>query len=145
MSFRLKISAKDQATGRFKGRVNRELVKAVVKAKRDRNLTQIQIADKMGVDKSTVSRIMKGQGNLTLKTIGDICWALSLRPDMVFSEIQQEGTNRANHPAMRAVQQKSLDELPGSTSRNKATIISQPAMERPQTSSKANGNVFVAS
>ncbi len=145
MSFRLKISAKDQATGRFKSRVNRALIKAVLQAKENRNLTRTQIADKMGVDKSTVSRIMKGQGNLTLKTIGDICWALSLRPDMAFSEIQQEGTNRANHPAMRPVQQKSLDEIPGSASRNKATIISQPAKGWSQTSSKANGSMFVAS
>ena len=51
--FSLNISPKDRAAGGFKGRVNRALVKAVITAKREKNLTQSQIADQMGVDKST--------------------------------------------------------------------------------------------
>ena len=145
MSFRLKISAKDRATGRFKGRVNRALVKAVVKAKGDRKLTQSQIADKMGVDKSTLSRIMNGQGNLTLKTIGDISWVLGLRPDLTFSEVQQESMDRANHPAMGTEQKMKPSELPKSTHFNKATITSPSVAERPQTGSSRNESVFVGS
>ena len=51
--FSLNISPKDRAAGGFKGRINRALVKAVITAKREKNLTQSQIADQMGVDKST--------------------------------------------------------------------------------------------
>lgn len=141
MSFSLKISAKDQATGRFKSRVNRALVKAVVKAKKHRNVTQSQIADKMGVDKSTLSRIINGRGNLTLKTIGDISWVLGLRPDITFTEVQHEGKKRANHPAMGTELTGNSDELPRSSHLNKVTITSSPAAERPQASSPQSGGV----
>ena len=142
MSFSLKISAKDQATGRFKSRVNWAMVMAVVKAKKRRNVTQSQIADKMGVDKSTLSRIINGQGNLTLKTIGDISWALGLRPDITFTEVQHEGMDRANHPAMRAELTRKSDELPRSSQLNKVTITSSPAADRPQASSPKGRGVI---
>ena len=108
---------------------------AVVKAKKRRSLTQSQIADKMGVDKSTLSRIINGQGNLTLKTIGDISWVLGLRPDITFTEVQHEGMDRANHPAMKEELTRKPDALPRSSHLNKVTIISSPAAERPRASS----------
>lgn len=104
--FSLNISPKDRATGRFKGRVNRALVKAVITAKREKNLTQSQIADQMGVDKPTFSRIINGRGNLTLKTIGDISWVLGLRPDITFSKIQHESFDEVNDTIMQANSRK---------------------------------------
>lgn len=86
MSFSLKISPKDRATGRFKSRVNRKLLNAVLSAKKERGLTQSQIAELIGVDKSTISKILNGKGNLTLKTIGDISWAVGLVPDIDFKK-----------------------------------------------------------
>ena len=109
--FSLNMSPKERATGRFMGRVNRALVKAVITAKREKNLTQSQVADQMGVDKSPFSRIINGRGNLTLRTIGDVSWVLGLRPDITFSKIQHDGVDRANHPAMEVKTRKKSEVL----------------------------------
>ncbi len=50
-----------------------------------------QVADRMGVDESALSRIMNGQGNLSLKTIGEFSWAVGLRPDIVFAKNRRDG------------------------------------------------------
>ena len=100
MSFSLKIAPKDKATGRFKSRVNRGLVKAVLEAKAKKGVTQTHICQEMGVDKSTLSRILNGKGNLTLKTIGDISWVLGLRPEIQFVEVEKAMHAGANSPAM---------------------------------------------
>lgn len=86
MSYSLKISPKDRATGRFKSRVNRRLLNAILSAKKEHGLTQSQIAKLMDVDKSTLSKILNGKGNLTLKTIGDISWAVGLVPNINFEK-----------------------------------------------------------
>lgn len=111
MSYSLKISPKEKATGRFKSRVNRKLLNAALAAKKEHGLTQGQIAASMGVDKSILSRILNGKGNLTLKTIGEISWAVGLVPNIEFEkkevgsqvhlpnherEISYEGTRNAD-------------------------------------------------
>jgi len=97
MSYKMKISKRDRSAGRFKSRVHRALMKAVIAAKTEKGMTQSQIAELMEVDKSVVSRILNGQGNLTLKTIGEISWVLGLRPDISFVEIDAGATTQANH------------------------------------------------
>lgn len=114
-SFSLNMSPKERATGRFMGRVNRALVKAVIAAKREKNLTQSQIAEQMEVDKSTISRIINGRGNLTLRTIGEISWVLGLRPDITFSKIQNDSADGANHPTMEVKTRSKSEVLPYSS------------------------------
>ncbi|WP_157133058.1 helix-turn-helix transcriptional regulator [Roseobacter sp. SK209-2-6] len=97
MSFKFKVSDKERATGRFKGRAHRAIVRAVREAKESRGLTQSDIAESMGVDKSVVSRILNGKGNLTLQTIGEISWVLGLRPDLVFSNAAPKDFPGNNH------------------------------------------------
>jgi transcriptional regulator with XRE-family HTH domain len=97
MSYKMKISKRDRSAGRFKSRVHRALMKAVIAAKTEKGMTQSQIAELMEVDKSVVSRILNGQGNLTLKTIGEISWVLGLRPDISFVEIDAGAAMHANH------------------------------------------------
>lgn len=100
MSFKIKITAKDRSTGRFMSRVHRALAKIVTQMKDEKGLTQQQIADAMGVDKSVVSRILNGESNLTLKTIGDVSWAVGLKPELTFKPIEVVEAPRANHIAM---------------------------------------------
>ncbi len=101
MSFKLKLSPKDRATGRFMSRVHRALAKVVTEAKAETGLTQQQIADAMGVDKSVVSRILNGESNLTLKTIGDISWVLGFKPEVTFRPVEVVAGHAANHVAMQ--------------------------------------------
>ena len=144
MSSSLNVSAKDKASCLIKSRVNRALFKAAVKAKRDGNLTQTQIADQMGVDKSALSRIIIGRGNLTLKTIGDISWAHGLRPEITFSKIQMKDLDSANHPAMRAETKKmNPDESPRSTDIGMTTITSPQEGEKPQTGALQSEGLIV--
>lgn len=134
-SFSLNMSAKDRATGRFKSRVNRALVTAVISAKREKGLTQSQIADRMGVDKPTLSLIVNGRGNLTLKTIGEICWALGLRPEITFSKIQHESVVRAMHPHTPAETGNKAETSPRSTHASKTAFHSTKEAETLRTGS----------
>lgn len=144
-SFSLKISAKERAAGRFMGQVNRALVHAVIKAKRDKKLTQSQIAAQMEVDKSTISRIINGRGNLTLRTIGEISWVLGLRPDITFSKIQHESFDRANHPAMQVNTENKSEALPHSNYSSNNTYNLIQVAEVSRTSSLPRGSIKVAS
>lgn len=103
MSFNLKISPKDRATGRFMSRVHRAIAKAVSEGKAEKGLTQQQIADAMGVDKAVVSRILSGESNLTLKTIGDISWVLGLKPEVSFKVVEAHPSRATNHVVIKTV------------------------------------------
>lgn len=103
MSFKLTLSLKDRATGRFMSRVHRALAKVVAEAKAEKGLSQQQIAEAMGVDKSVVSRILNGESNLTLKTIGDISWALGIKPEFTFKANEMVTSPQANHGTIKSV------------------------------------------
>lgn len=94
MSFELKIDPKRRASGRFIGKVRRVLVDAALAAKREDKMSQAQVAQKLGVDRSTITRLLKGEANLTLRTIGEIAWALGLEPH--FSLSRRKERDRAN-------------------------------------------------
>lgn len=144
MSFSLKIDPKDRATGRFKSRVNRSLVKAVIKAKREKNLTQSQIAEQMGVDKSTLSKILNGKGNLTLKTIGDISWVLGLRPEISFFDLGKTDAPGANHHAMVHDGESEKEAPRSSKPSNTVNLALDYVVDRPRTGPSPNERLRVA-
>ena len=72
----------------------------------------------MGIKESKLLRILNGQGNHTLKTIGDVCWVLGMCPDIIFTETQQECLDGAEHPAVRTDMRRRTDEPPCSTECN---------------------------
>lgn len=96
MSFSLGLTAKEKAGGRFAARTHRVLAQAIRKAKAEKGITQSEIAHALGVNKSVVSRILSGEGNLTLRTIGEIAWAVGLRPELHFNSIKKEKRHGAN-------------------------------------------------
>ena len=75
MSLLLKLDPRRQNAGRFIGRVRDEIVKAFFDEKKTRGLTQEQVAQRLGVNRSYVNRILKGEENLTLRTVADLAWA----------------------------------------------------------------------
>lgn len=131
MSYSMKISKRDRATGRFKSRVHRALMKAVIAAKNERNLTQSQIASLMEVDKSVVSRILNGRGNLTLKTIGDISWVLGLRPEISFVELDAGVAQNANHMQQEQVVASEAAKTPSGSN---GWVVTSPRNSAPTTS-----------
>lgn len=46
------------------------------------NVSRTELADKLGVNKSHVTRLLQGDKNFTLRTLMKICIALELRPEI---------------------------------------------------------------
>lgn len=81
MSYELKIDPKSRAAGRFIGKVRRELISAAINEKKLSGITQQKIAEALGVNRSVVNRILKGETNLTLRTIAELSFALGYTPE----------------------------------------------------------------
>lgn len=91
MSFLFEIDERSEKVARFIGRVRKELVRALVDAKRHYRVSQNDIAAKLDVNASVLSRQLSGEGNLTLKTVADLAWALDKEP---FFELREPERNR---------------------------------------------------
>jgi hypothetical protein len=89
------IGGKSRTVARFMGTVRREVQKAVEYEKLDRKLTQQQIADMLGTSKSVINREILG-GNLTLRRLGELAWALGWEIVFEFRKPQVVGKNQMN-------------------------------------------------
>jgi transcriptional regulator with XRE-family HTH domain len=58
------------------GDVRDELLTALAEERERRNLTRARVAALIGKDKGFVSRKLNGIGNMTLRTLADLAWAL---------------------------------------------------------------------
>lgn len=76
MSYQLKIDPKRRVAGRFIGRVRDELIKAFLAEKADHKVTQEKIAKTLDVNRSVINRCLKGDSNLTLRSVAELAWAL---------------------------------------------------------------------
>ena len=76
MSFKLNISDKDRTVGRFISKVKKQLFLAALAEKKESGVSQQSIADKLGVNRSVINRLLRGSGNLTLRSVAEIAWAL---------------------------------------------------------------------
>lgn len=74
--FRLKIDPKERQVARFFGVIERAFQKAFVDAKKERKITQQQLAISLGVDRSVVSRRLQGFENMTQRTLAEMAWAM---------------------------------------------------------------------
>lgn len=95
MSYKKVFSRKDRIATRFLAQVHAAIAQAAVSAKHENKLTQKEVADELGVDKSVISRILKGVGNPTIRTVGELSAALGYRPELVLRKINSEGGNHS--------------------------------------------------
>jgi predicted XRE-type DNA-binding protein len=58
------------------GSIEGQLRQAYAKCHEERGVTQSQIAEKVGIDRSAVHRRLSGRSNMTIETIADMVWAL---------------------------------------------------------------------
>lgn len=96
MSFKLGLNPRDKASGRFISKTHRALSNAAALQMQRNSVSQKDIAAQLDLDKSTVSKTLNGEANLTLKTISDFSWALGMRPEINFIPINpqfDQGTN----------------------------------------------------
>ena len=131
MSFEFDIKPIDNEAGDFHHRFSVELFKAFAKAKKDKGITQRKIAEIIGVDKSQVSRILRGIGNPTIRTISDLAFALECKPTLTFIPITAGANGEENHvsrstPAVEAYNANSPSTRTMSSRVGTSNYIQQP-------------------
>jgi transcriptional regulator with XRE-family HTH domain len=93
-SFQITVSPNRRAAARFIETVRRMLQKAFVEENRKSGITQSDIARKIGVHRSVISRELRGYENLTLGRVAELAWALGRRATVSFPEtVPAAGTN----------------------------------------------------
>lgn len=78
---------KDRIAARFLSQVHAVLSNAALTVRRERGVTQAQVARDLEVDRATISRLLSGAGNPTLRTIGELAGALGYRPELVLHKV----------------------------------------------------------
>jgi hypothetical protein len=80
-SYKVDIGEKARAGSRFLADVRDEIQRAFFTQKRrQQGLTQQAIAKKLGVNRSLVNRQVMGLENLTVRSIGELLWAIGWEP-----------------------------------------------------------------
>lgn len=97
-SFDFEISEKDRAGADFVQKAGRRLQEVFVRKCQDEKLTKVEVARRLDVDKSTVSKMLSGNANLTLRTLGELCWALDVdEPDIHMPQSDYVKVARQNY------------------------------------------------
>lgn len=94
MSYRIAISPRRRKVIRFIGGVRDALVNAYLDEKKNNGLTKQELADRVGVNKSVITRRLNGSANLTLRSIAEMADALGR--DIDFRLVQDADPQRAN-------------------------------------------------
>jgi len=110
-SFDFDISEKDLAGADYITRVGRQLVAAFVRKARKDKITKAELARRLDLDKATVTRMLRGNANLTVRSIGELCWAMDVRPDFIVRDDPQP-VERANQPRVLVTPAVSSTALP---------------------------------
>lgn len=80
------IDEKDLAAAKFIGDTRNGLVQAIIDASKDGRIKRhSDLARKLNMDKGSLSKVLNGKGNITLRTLGEIAWALDLEPQVIYA------------------------------------------------------------
>lgn len=119
MSYELKIDPKKRAAGRFIGTVRKALILAAIEEKEKNGLTQQKVAQCLGVNRSVINRMLRGEENLTLRSVAELAWAMGWEPDF---RLSPKAADRGNSPSELAphqsITQSSIASLPPVTTSN---------------------------
>jgi hypothetical protein len=77
--FDLGVSEKDAHAVDYMADTNRLLIKLFLDENKTRKLTKAKMAGALGVDKSVITKMLKGNANLTERKVGELLWALGYR------------------------------------------------------------------
>jgi transcriptional regulator with XRE-family HTH domain len=93
MSYRLRLDAKSIKSARFISRLQKTIQSALAES----GLTQQQVAERIGVDRSVVNRRLKGKANLTARSIAEFAYAFDRDVMVTFTE--KPRVEKCNHGA----------------------------------------------
>jgi transcriptional regulator with XRE-family HTH domain len=100
--FSLTISPKDADGSDAVDAVNRRILYLVEQRIKQKKTTKAKIARRLGVNRSTVSRMLQGNQNLTIRTIGELLGAIdySLKDIIAEDRISQGANLPLDHPSL---------------------------------------------
>ena len=113
---------KEEASSRFVADVGRLLQSALVERKAISKLTQQEIADRLGVDRSSVNRNFSGYRNLTLSSLAELCWAMDVEPQLVIEQILEPAS--CNFQPPRSVRVRTMSSEPMKAGSSGSTTLS---------------------
>jgi transcriptional regulator with XRE-family HTH domain len=79
-SFRIGLEPKRRAAARFVVSVRRSLQKAFADEKRASGLSQTELADRLGVHRSEITRELRGQRAIGVDRVAELAWAMGFEP-----------------------------------------------------------------
>lgn len=111
-SFQITIEPHKRAAGRFIGNVRRGLQKAYAHEKKNRGLTQADIARTLGVHRSVINRELTGLKDMTLGRVAELAQILGRKAVIDFPElVPAPGQNiKMDRPLQADVDYSSADE-----------------------------------
>jgi plasmid maintenance system antidote protein VapI len=93
-SLQLLVDPSRRAAARYVGLVRRAVQQAYAEVHERTGLTQSEIARKLGVHRSVISRQLRGKEDLTIGRLGELAWAMGLRPKFELEKVERsDGTN----------------------------------------------------
>jgi DNA-binding transcriptional regulator LsrR (DeoR family) len=96
-SFQTAVSPSQRAGARFIGLVRRTLQKALLEEAKRHNLTQAEVARRIGIDRSIVNRELRGVENLTIRRVGELVWAMNRVPEFrALERVLSAGSNQTS-------------------------------------------------
>lgn len=95
-TFEFEVTRKDQDGAEAIFKVNKFLLTLLAKRMTDQNMTRSKLAEKLEVDKSTISKILRGSQNVTVRTLGEICGALDFDFDLVARDLLPNAGNNGD-------------------------------------------------
>lgn len=95
MSYRLKIDPKSAKVSRFLSKVNRLIQSEFIKS----GMTQKELAERIGADRSIVNRRLKSKSNLTSRSIAEFAFAFGKDIEIKFVDpAVRKGSNYERTP-----------------------------------------------
>jgi transcriptional regulator with XRE-family HTH domain len=100
-SFQISISQHRRAAGRFIGAVRRAIQRAFVEENKRTGLTQSEIARRLGVHRSVISRELNGRKDLTLGRVAELAWAMGRNANFSLEKAPTDDGRNYFVPAQR--------------------------------------------
>lgn len=92
-TFEFDVSQKEQDGALAIFKVNNFILRLLRKRMKEDGITKSKLAEILEVERSTVSRMLSGNKNLTSRSIGEICGALGFEFDLIEKDLKPHGTN----------------------------------------------------
>jgi transcriptional regulator with XRE-family HTH domain len=100
MSYRLKIDRRSLKAAKLISKLQTEIQKALIES----GMTQQEVAERLGVDRSVINRRLKGSANLTARSISDFAYVLDR--DVKLELVKNTGRASANYQIVTASSEK---------------------------------------